>query len=264
MALLTTNVEYLEYDFTGLTVRKAATAIAATGAATNKLSATAHGLVNGDVVSLSAIVTLANVALNTPYYVIAAAANDFQIALTAGGSAIAIGNSGSANVLSYSDYALKFPNNAAVDTQTKEYQWTGGGNDVNLETLSGLNLNIDSASVPSYLHSQIFEKDVATVAGGTNAIGFGGGSDKQGATVGLIVERNAKKFVNGSEIGTVTRFYYYPAGTLTLRAAPGVQAGEVGSLWGYAFSASPGNADVNGAVISGMDDEDFFVHGEYA
>jgi len=264
MAVLPTNVEYLEYGFDQLFLRTAATAIAATGAATNKLSATAHGFSNGDVVSLDTIVTLTNVAVNTRYYVIAAAANDFQIAATPGGSAIVIGDSGSANVRSFADYEIYYPNNAATSSETKTLTWEGGDNTVNLNTLTGLTVAIDLASVPSYVHSAIFDKDEITVSGGDNAIGFGGGSDKSGATVGLIIVRHAKKIVNGAEIGVVTRYYEYPAGTLTLAAAPGPQSNEVGSLWQYSFSATPGNADVNGATITGMHAEDFFFHYEVA
>lgn len=264
MAVLSTNVEYLEYGFDQLFLRTAATPIAATGAATNKLSATAHGLSNGDVVSLDTIVTLANVSENTQYFVIAAAANDFQIALTPGGSAIAIGDSGSANVLSYNDYEIFYPNNASTSSETKTLTWEGGDNTLNLNTLTGLTVAIDLAGVPSYVHSNVFDKDEITVGGGDNAIGFGGGSDKSGATVGLVIKRHAKKLVNGAEVGVVDRYYVYPAGTLTLGAAPGPQSNEVGSLWQYSFSATPGNADVNAATITGMDAEDFFYHYEVA
>lgn len=259
---LTVGVEYLERGFDRLIVRLPATAIAATGAATNKLSATAHGLSNGDIVSLSSIVTLTNVTAGTRYYVIAAAANDFQIALTAGGSAIVIGNTGSADVHSYNDLELFYPNQAAVDQTTTNYEWNGGDNLVKLQELSGLTLNIDSASVPVYVHAQIFDKDEITEGGLSNAVGFGGGDDKAGATVGLVIYRNAKKLVNGAEVGVVTRIYNYPAGTLNLRAVPGATSREIGSLFGYAFSATPGNTDINGAAISGMASDDFFYMGE--
>lgn len=262
MANLAVDVEYLEYDFSQLFFRTAATAIAATGAATNKLSATAHGLVNGDVVSLSDIVTLTNVATGTRYYVIAATADDFQIATTPGGSAIAIGNSGSANVLSFLDVEVRYPNQATAEPATTSYEWKGGGKTVNLDTLTGLKLNLDIRSIPSYAHSVLFNKGEIAMSGADNAIGFGGGSDKSGVTVGLLAYRNAKKIVNGSEVGVVTRFYEYPAGTLTLRTAPGIVTGEVGGMIGYSFSATPGDSDINGAAIVGMDAEDFFIHGE--
>jgi hypothetical protein len=263
MAVLTTNVEYLEYDFTRLLFRTAAS-FAGTGAATNRISATAHGLSNVDEVSLTGITTLTNVSANTIYYVVGTAANNFQIALTPGGSAIVIGDTGSATVHYYADFESSYPNQATVETSTKDFEWNGGGQTVTLSTLDGLTLNIDLAAVPSYIHSNLFDKDAVTVSGYENLIGFGGGDDKSGVTIGLWIERSAKKIVNGSETGVVTRLYYYPAGTLTMRATPGVQSGEVGSLWGYSFSATPGNADVNGATIPGMDVDDFFVHGNSA
>jgi hypothetical protein len=259
---ITTGVEYLERGFNRLILRKAATAIAATGAATNTLSATAHGLTNGDIVSLSSIVTLTNVSALTRYYVVAAAANTLQIALTLGGSAIVIGNSGSANILSYDDYELYYPNQASVEPSSTDYEWNGGDNLVSLSELSGLRLNIDSASVPVYVHSALFSKTEITEGGLSNIIGFGGGNDKSGVTVGAIIYRNAKKVVNGAETGSVTRIYNYPGGTLTLRAVPGAQSREVGSLFGYSFSATPGNTDVNGATITNMATDDFFYTGE--
>ena len=78
----------------------------------------------------------------------------------------------------------------------------------------------------------------------------------------MIIDRSAKKIVNGSEVGVVTRRYYYPAGTLTTRAISSAQTGAVGQLFGYSFAATPGNADVNGGAITGMDEDDFFIWGE--
>lgn len=264
MTVLPTNVEYLEYDFTRMWLRKAQPAIVGTGAATNKLTATAHGLVNGEVVSLDTIVTLTGVTPLTRYYVVGASTNDFQLALTPGGTAIAIGNAGSANIRSFLDVELFYPNQATAEPATTSYEWKGGGKTINLDTLSGLKLSIDSRSVPSYAHSAIFAKDEITMSGADNVIGFGGGLDKTGVTVGMLIYRNAKKMVNGAEVAVVTRFYEYPTGTLTLRTPPGVTTGDVGGMLGYSFSAGPGNADINGAVIAGMSSDDFFIHGELA
>lgn len=257
MALAAT-LEYLEYGFDRILFRKPATGIAVTGSATNTLSATAHGLANGAVVSFSGITTLA-LSTATRYYVINTAANTFQVATTPGGSAVAVGNSGSATALSFTDYEVYKPNQATVDPQTDTYTWKGGDTTVTLESLTGLRLNLDMASVPAGVHSALFSKSEITVSGADNAIGYGGGNDKSGTTVGLVLYRHAKKLVSGAEVGTVTRVYEYPAGTLTTRALPGVQSGDVGSLFGYSFSATPGNSDVNGATISGMDSEDFFL-----
>lgn len=55
-----------------------------------------HGLVNGQVVIFKTITTTTGFSINTPYYVVGATANTFQIALTPGGSAIALTTNGSA------------------------------------------------------------------------------------------------------------------------------------------------------------------------
>ncbi len=55
---------------------------------------TAHGLINGDTVSFSVITTTTGIVIDTVYYVVGATANTFQVALTAGGAAIALTNNG--------------------------------------------------------------------------------------------------------------------------------------------------------------------------
>jgi hypothetical protein len=60
---------------------------------------TAHGLANGTPVSFATLVTTTGVIINTTYYVISATANTFQLALTVGGSAIALTTNGSGTVV---------------------------------------------------------------------------------------------------------------------------------------------------------------------
>jgi hypothetical protein len=266
MAVLSTNVEYLEYDFTEAYFEVGGS-IAVTGAATNKLSATAHGLVNGDVVSFGGITTL-TISTLTRYYVVNKTTNDFQIATTPGGSAVAIGDSGSATAKIITRYRLYYPNKITPNADKNTFEWKGGSRSVKLESLAALTLTLDSASVPQYLHSVLFNKASLTfqdgALAGSNAIGVGGGSDKNGVSVGLYLKCNAKKIVNGAETAAVTRFYWYPVGTLTMTAPRGPESGAVGPLQQYSFSATPGSADINGAAISGMASDDYFVSGEIA
>lgn len=56
---------------------------------------TAHGLLNGQIVSFPTIVTTTGIVVNTPYYVVNKAANTFQVSLTNGGAAIALTTNGS-------------------------------------------------------------------------------------------------------------------------------------------------------------------------
>lgn len=65
-------------------------------AATNKVNSTAHGLANGDVVIFSALTGGAGLAVDTPYYVVNKATNDFEVSATAGGSAVDITTDASA------------------------------------------------------------------------------------------------------------------------------------------------------------------------
>ena len=59
---------------------------------------TAHGLANDTPVSFATLVTTTGISINTTYYVISTAANTFQLALTVGGSAIALTTDGSGTV----------------------------------------------------------------------------------------------------------------------------------------------------------------------
>ncbi len=63
--------------------------------ATDTVNLTAHGLRDGDKVSFSTITTTTGISTFTIYYVINKTDNDFQIARTPGGSAIALTNNGS-------------------------------------------------------------------------------------------------------------------------------------------------------------------------
>lgn len=63
----------------------------------------AHGLVDGNIVSFPSITTTTGITQKTPYYVVGATANTFQVSLTLGGSAIALTNNGSGTV-SYASY----------------------------------------------------------------------------------------------------------------------------------------------------------------
>lgn len=56
---------------------------------------TSHGLSDGDEVAFSTITTTTGIVINTIYYVVGATSNTFQVAATAGGSALALTTDGS-------------------------------------------------------------------------------------------------------------------------------------------------------------------------
>ena len=57
-----------------------------------------HGLVNGNIVSFTTIVTTTGITVLTPYYVVNANTNGFQVSLTLGGAPIALTNNGSGTI----------------------------------------------------------------------------------------------------------------------------------------------------------------------
>jgi hypothetical protein len=67
-------------------------------ASTDKITATAHGLANGDLVTVTAVTGPTTLHAGASYYVVSATTNDFKLALTPGGSAIDIDANGTVTV----------------------------------------------------------------------------------------------------------------------------------------------------------------------
>jgi hypothetical protein len=59
----------------------------------------AHGLTNGMKVSFSSITTTTGIVINTPYYVVGATTDTFQVSDTLGGAAKSLTNNGSGNII---------------------------------------------------------------------------------------------------------------------------------------------------------------------
>ena len=68
----------------------------ATGSTVNL---TSHGISNGALVGFSSIVTTTGILINTPYYVVNATTNTFQLSLTNAGAALTLTNNGSGAVV---------------------------------------------------------------------------------------------------------------------------------------------------------------------
>ena len=62
-----------------------------------------HGFTNGNIVSFPSITTTTGITINTPYYIVGATTDTFQVSLTLGGSAIALTTNGSGTV-AYASY----------------------------------------------------------------------------------------------------------------------------------------------------------------
>jgi surface protein len=77
------------------------TAVAVTiqGNPTNTVTRVAHGIPDGTIVSFATIVTTTGISTYTPYYVVSATVDTFQLSLTLGGAAITLTNNGSGTLL---------------------------------------------------------------------------------------------------------------------------------------------------------------------
>jgi len=69
-----------------------------------------HGLSNGDEVSFSSITSTTGIVINTIYFVVNAGANNFQLASSAGGSALTLTTNGSGTILHNSTIVSIVPN----------------------------------------------------------------------------------------------------------------------------------------------------------
>jgi hypothetical protein len=82
------------------------------------LTLTAHGLVDGTLVSFSALGTTTGVSNGVIYHVVGATADTFQIALTAGGAAIDLTGTGGNMTLRYPSFVTAINTNVDVTIDT--------------------------------------------------------------------------------------------------------------------------------------------------
>jgi len=100
------------------------TAIAVTFTdSTDTVDLTAHGLSNGDEVSFATIVTTTGISVNTIYYVVNAATDNFQVSLTLGGAAITMTSNGTGTLR----YRASITSIVAGTSVTMNKKMTGSG-----------------------------------------------------------------------------------------------------------------------------------------
>lgn len=124
------------------------TGVAVTGATTDILDSTSHGLTDGDIIFFSTTNTLpAGLAVNTPYYVRDVTGNTFKVALTSGGVAVDITSTGTGTHYFHTqfrtpDLRSRFPLGYSATAPTKELTFVSrSGNTV---TISGVDSHASS------------------------------------------------------------------------------------------------------------------------
>jgi hypothetical protein len=126
----------------------AAAVTAITGVtATDIFTKTAHGYVNGDLVKITALTGGSNLVVGRFYYIIASAANTFQLANTTGGAAVDLGTDVTAmSLVRYTEITGGTPAYART-TQS----WNTAADGVLDNNAVGADLNIPAAATVNAL-----------------------------------------------------------------------------------------------------------------
>jgi hypothetical protein len=257
---------YRPSGFRRAVIQTLGTAIAGSSATDTFTAAADHGLAVGDTVAFTAIGGASGIALLTRYFVVNVAdSTHLKISATKAGSPITIGTGSAQSLVPLTETQFHLAQKAGVSSETDSITWEGDNLKIKQEGLAGLTLQLDLDAVPTSAHRTVFGKGTitGTLAGGlTSALGFGGGNDKGGVSVGVRLETDAIKVVNGVE-SSVVFGRYFPMGTLTLRGAGDVQTGAKMGLTSYSFAASRTAVDLLGVAIAGASsDGEFFYDGE--
>ena len=150
---------------------------------TDTVNRTAHGYTNGMTVRFYNIVTTTGLSENTPYYVVNATANTFQVSATVGGSAIALTNDGSATLLPYKIATVTITPQAGqnltlVNLFVKHNQsglvnqYATGWLDLAIATPSCTSLTISGSSTTVVRHSLLERVRINELGNVTNFVGL--------------------------------------------------------------------------------------------
>lgn len=158
-----------------------------------------------------------------------------------------------------------WPNKLTPSSDQVTYEWQGGGQKKKVIALVAQNWTIDLDAVPSAAHKSLFGKSEITDPGVADAlfdvstlVGFGGGNDTSGVTVGMRAVANA---LAGDGEDVVELDLWAPVCVVTLAAAMGLTSGGIGDKTQYAISATKTTVDITGGTITGAsaDGEFFFI-----
>ena len=161
-----------------------------------------------------------------------------------------------------------WPNALKPSSEQQTYEWSGGGVKKKSSILIAQNWTLDLDAIPNAQHAQLFGKSAITAITGmttfdlTTLVGYGGGSDAQGISVGMRATANA--YAGDTEIPVEVNIWA-PVCTVTLAAASGLSSGNVADKMQYNISATRTAKTITGVTIAGASaDGEFFYIGESA
>lgn len=250
-----TDVSLRPYEFTEAIFYKDGGAVVGDSATDTFTADAAHECLVGDMVIFTALGGLSSVSLATRYFVVnVGSPTTLKVSATLGGTPISLGSGTDVTIKRFEPYAFPWPQNATPNITTKDYTWSGGGQEETDTLLTGINLPIALDAIPVSAHQGIFGKTSITGAlpgGGTNGKSYGGGNDQGGVSGMLLLKAYSKKSADG--VASTPLFArWFPSGKLALTGPAGLQSGQKATTTGYTFTATKTSTDFLGGAITGV------------
>jgi hypothetical protein len=200
-----------------------------------------HGLVDGMQVIFKTLVTTTGIAINTYYFVISATTNTFQVALTAGGAAIALTTNGTGTYQARYDVRLRKANKITNSVETKEASYEGDDEIEKITKSLGLSFQFDADCLPLGAYQRIFGLTAITANlpdGYTSATPLLTAAERSGVQVGFWGEGDViEETAAGTRIDKTGRAWY-PQGKFVAVSAPDRTTGDKAAVSAYKFTAS--------------------------
>jgi hypothetical protein len=232
----------LPFGFSVAAVQTVGTSQACTFTDTGDLVTDAdHGLVDGQsLVFLTVVTTTGLTALTTRYYVISATSTTFQVATTAGGSAVALTTNGSGTYKAQYEIRLRFANAIENTGESNTTNYEGDNIRIPRSILLSNGFRFDSDALPIGAHAAIFGLTEVTSSlpdSYTSAYGILTSAERQGVAAGFWGEGVATSVSAAGVQTEVTQRFWYPIGTFRMSKAPGQKTADKPGVVSYEFSS---------------------------
>jgi len=223
------------------------------------VTASAHGLSNGFMLSFLTIVTTTGISIATRYYVVAATTNTFQAATTVGGSPVTLTTDGSGTFNAIKEYDIYLANEAAIDIKSKVFTYAGDDTEIENEQVLGYTVNISADALQEAVKAALFgltaitsSLPLTTPAGTANTSMLYGGTvtERSGAACGLYFTGTATRVDASTGIETnvyVTRYFW--VGRISGVKPAGNKTGDKSDVESYKFTASKTSVDLVGTAL---------------
>lgn len=251
---------YENFGLLDTKILKATTAAACTFTDSGDLvTASAHGLSNGWMVSFATIVTTTGISVSTRYYVVSATTNTFQVATTVGGSAVALTTDGTGTWLSVKEYDVYLGNEIAIDPKSKTFTYAGDDTENENEQILGYSVTISADAMQSNVVAALFgltaitsALPMTTPAGVANTSMFYRGTvtERAGAVCGMYYATTATRV--DSSTGARTNVYltrYVWVGRISGVKPTGAKTGDKADVETYKLTASKTTVDLMGVAL---------------